>query len=159
MKRMVMGAAAAGLGVGVARWLRSRERGGPARDREAAERWNWVTVNCPPEKVMPEGRLPVPLAELGDAIEVRTREAPGGKGTELGARPRTPAATTGTGGLITRLAGEDPRQPIRKALRDAKSLAETGEVLLPDRPGTDRPTMTGKIFDVVTRRASGEGRL
>ncbi|MEU9836934.1 hypothetical protein AB0D67_35805 [Streptosporangium sp. NPDC048047] len=85
MKRMVMGAVAAGLGIGVGSWLRWREQAGTARNREAAERWNRVTV-------------------------------------------------------------------------DAESLVETGEVPQPDRPGTDRPTVTGEVSDAVTRRADGEGR-
>jgi hypothetical protein len=33
-------------------------------------RWHTVTINRPPEEVAPDGRLPQPIAELGDQVEV-----------------------------------------------------------------------------------------
>jgi hypothetical protein len=59
----------------------------------APDRWHTVTVNHPPEVVAPDGQLPEPLAGLGDAVEVQVRPAPGGRGTELAARPRTSCAS------------------------------------------------------------------
>jgi hypothetical protein len=58
-----------------------------------------VTVNKPADAVAPDGVLPPPLAELGDAVEVRITPAPDGKGTELAARLRgdEPPATARLG--------------------------------------------------------------
>ncbi|WP_405147571.1 hypothetical protein OG589_08115 [Sphaerisporangium sp. NBC_01403] len=157
MKRAVLGAMMlGGAGLGVMRWLTSRQT--KARARREASRWLMVTINRRPEEVVPDGRLPEPLARLGETIEVQVREAPGDRGTELGARPVTPAPT-GVDEVMARLAGEDPRQAVRRALRESKCLIETGEVLRPDEPPTTRPTPTGRLADLAAQRAGGEGRL
>ncbi|TDB88966.1 hypothetical protein E1264_09760 [Actinomadura sp. KC216] len=125
------------------------------RSRQAGtgeSRWLVVTVNCPPERL---SELPEPLALLGDEVETRVAAAPGDRGTELAARISRP----GSPGLVARLGGADSRQAVRSALRDAKSLLETGEVLRPDSPPTTRPTVRGKVVELATRRAAGEGRL
>ncbi|GAB2602502.1 hypothetical protein GCM10027168_39470 [Streptomyces capparidis] len=131
---------------------------GRAAGQEDADRWLVVTVEGPPEAVMPGRTPPEPLAALGDRVEVRVRPAPGGRGTELAARPRVPVPT-GAAGVAARLGGDDPRQAVRSALRDAKSLLETGEVIEPAPPGTDRETPGGKIVGLAARRAGGEGVL
>jgi hypothetical protein len=64
----------------------------------------------------------------------------------------------GAAGLPARLSGNDPRQRVRAALRDAKSLIETGEVVKPDDP-TIHPTPTGRLFDFAAALAGKEGRL
>ncbi|MBW8483614.1 hypothetical protein [Actinomadura parmotrematis] len=149
-------AATAAAGAGAAAWWLKSRSGAP----ENAERWLVVTVNRPPGELAaglapaPLARLPEPLAELGDDIVVEVRPAPGGKGTELAARLRDPRRA----GVVDRVRGNDPRQQVRSALRDAKSLLETGEVLLPDLP-TTRPTPVGEVLELATRRAGGEGRL
>ncbi|MFC9975106.1 hypothetical protein ACFVH6_29815 [Spirillospora sp. NPDC127200] len=151
MKRTVAGAAvAAGLGAVAARRLLARASAAGRDDG----RWLVVTVQCPPE-ALSEGDLPAPLARLGDKIEVRVAPAPGGRGTELAARPLEP----GPSGPAARLAGDDPRQPVRQALREAKSLIETGEVMWADGPAAGRAAPGGKIIELATRRAGGEGRL
>lgn len=99
--------------------------------------------------------IPAPLAKLADHVEIRTSPAPGGKGTELAARLRESTAA----GTLKRLTGDDPRQRVRRALREAKSLIETGEILQADAPPTTRPTPGGKLVGLATRRAGGEGRL
>ena len=43
--------------------------------------------------------------------------------------------------------------------RQAKQLAETGEVLEPDTPPTSRRTLPNLPLELATRRARGEGRL
>lgn len=68
--------AGVGAGVLVARRMTTRQVGDGAA-RVARDRWHSVTVNRPPEEVAPEGRLPEPLAGLGDAVEVRLRPARG----------------------------------------------------------------------------------
>jgi hypothetical protein len=116
-----------------------------------------VTVNKPASEVAPDGVLPPPLAELGDAVEVRVTPAPGGKGTELAARPRDgepPPATA-------RLGDRDQRQDVRSALRRSKQLLEVGEILRvgPQPAGHRAPTPAGKALDAITRRADREGVL
>jgi len=78
-------------------------------------RWLTVTVNAPPDKV--EAPLAAAVAELD--VEIRLAEVPGGRGTEAGARLRDGSAGPAP---VRRLAGEDPRQDVRRALRDMKSL-------------------------------------
>ncbi|MFD2763463.1 hypothetical protein [Micromonospora eburnea] len=104
-------------------------------------RWQVVTVAGRPEDVLPPGRWPEPLRRLDGAVEVYARPAPGGRGTELAARPlggelRLP-------GLAAHLVGDDPGRFLRQALREAKQLAETGEVLRADRSRLDRPGVAG----------------
>lgn len=132
------------------------ERNG--HEREDASRWRVVTIYRKPDEVAPEGRLPEPLAQLGDAIEVQIREAPGDKGTELAARLRMPEPS-GLTGTPARISGKDPRQAVRSALRESKQLVETGEVLKADTPPTTKPTIRGLPIDLAGRRAGGEGRL
>jgi hypothetical protein len=155
--RRVVVLAGVGAGMIVGGRMASRQVGDGAA-RVARDRWHTVTVNRPPEEVAPEGRLPEPLAGLGHAVEVRLRPAPGGRGTELAARPGT-GAPSGLGGAVARVAGNDPRQAVRAALRQAKQLAETGEVLEPDTPPTTRRTLRSLPLELATRRAGGEGRL
>lgn len=129
-------------------------------DAEPRSRWRSVTINKSPTDVMPHGQVPGPLAALGDRVEVQVREAPGGKGTELAARLRQPEPA-GPGSLVARVAGDDPRQHVRTALREAKQLIEVGEVLKVDPAphGHRTASPTGKLVDAATRRAGGEGVL
>jgi hypothetical protein len=137
----LLGIVGVGAGVAMARRV--------ASGADRASRWLAVTVNA---QVTVE-QLPEPLRRLGDQVEVRVRPAPGDRGTEVLARPTRPVPVGG------RLRGSDPRPAVRRALREAKSLLETGEVLRPSRPGSDRPTLPGRLLDVVIGRAQGEGRL
>ncbi|CAM5693772.1 hypothetical protein [Streptomyces fumanus] len=134
-----------------------KARSGRTADDRAGDRWLTVTVNRPLAEVSPDD-LPEPLAAFPGKIEVRVRPAPGDRGTELAVRP-VQVPTAGQTSLPARLAGEDPRQELRLALRRAKALLEAGEVLLPDAPPTTRPTPGGKLVEMVTRRAGGEGVL
>jgi hypothetical protein len=114
-----------------------------------------VTVLCEPLDIDP-GQLPVPLAELGDQIEVQVRPAPGGKGTELRARLREPSSS---GPAPARLSGTDPQSDLRSALRRAKQLIEVGEVLRVDpAPHGERPsTPGGLLLEAWTRVAPKAG--
>ncbi|MDX3452193.1 hypothetical protein PV396_09620 [Streptomyces sp. ME02-8801-2C] len=122
----------------------------------ADERWLKVTVNREPGD-MPADKLPSPLQDYGDRIETRVSAAPGDRGTELAVRLREPLPDV-MGSVPARLAGLDPRQDLRRALRDAKALLEGGEVLEPDEP-TTHDTPGGRLVGVLTRRARGEGVL
>ncbi|MDV6980021.1 hypothetical protein [Mycobacterium intracellulare] len=131
-----------------------------AGDGEPRSRWRSVTINKGAEEVMPDGRVPGPLAALGDRVEVQVHKAAGGKGTELAARLRQPEPS-GIGSVVARVSGDDPRQQVRAALRQAKQLIEVGEVLRvdPTPHGTRTATPTGKLVELATRRSGGEGVL
>jgi hypothetical protein len=147
MNRSAMTAlATAGAGIAAAVWMYGRRRGRPVLA---------VTINRPLEEVVPDGRLPDLLSELTYIADVRVRAAPGAKGTEVLARLRE---SLPAGAAIRRLTGDDPRQPVRAALRDTKALLETGEVVRPEPP-TTHPTPAGRAMGVLTRRAREEGRL
>jgi hypothetical protein len=111
--------------------------GGPASG------WLVVTVLCEPTEI-DTAKLPVPLAELGDDIEVRVRAAPDDKGTELSARLRERVRK---GTARSRLSGQDPEAELRSALRRAKQLIEVGEVLAVDpAPHGERTATPGGIL-------------
>ena len=148
-----MVAAATAGGIAARRMLATR---GPAipmmpgRKREPG--WLVATVYRSPTDIAPEGHLPEPLERLGDAVDVQIRPAPGDRGTELSARPRLAAHGT-------RAATRDAWRTVRLALRDAKQLCETGEVLQPDSPPTTRKTVFNRPLAYATRHAREEGRL
>ena len=129
-------------------------------DAEPRSRWRSVTINRGPDEVMPGGRVPAPLAPLGDAVEVQVRPAPGGKGTELAARLRGDGPT-GPRPVHSSGTGDDPREQLRSALRQAKQLIEVGEVLRVDPPphGHRPSTPGGKLVESATGHAGGEGLL
>jgi hypothetical protein len=151
-------AAGVGLGATVARKRIVGKRSGSRPEGEDGNRWLAVTVNRSPDQVGGLDDLPGPLTELGDRVEVRIRPASGDKGTELAARLRQPPPAGATG-VAARVAGEDPRQRVRQALRDAKAIIETGEVLKADPDPSAHPGPAGKLLQAATRRARGEGRL
>jgi hypothetical protein len=132
-----------------------RARKGHAR----TDRWHVVTVNRPPDEVLPGGRRPEPLSELGDAVDVRAVPAPGDRGTELGARLREGASLPPPRDDGATVDGNEPRQRVRTALRNSKQLLETGEILRPDNLGTARTTLLNLPLTIATRVARGEGIL
>lgn len=120
-----------------------RHRGRPPRAAPDPRpgRWQVVTVAGRPEDVLPPGRWPEPLRRLDGAVELSARPAPGGRGTELAVRPLGGEPTLP--GLAAHLVGDDPGRFLRQALREAKQLMETGEVLRADRSRLDRPGTAG----------------
>ncbi|TQM13291.1 hypothetical protein [Pseudonocardia kunmingensis] len=146
----------AGVGVAGARAVR-RTMSGPHRGDDAAthNRWLVVTVLRSPDEVVSDGTLPAPLAQLGDLVEVQVRPAPGDKGTELAARLTGGGPTS----AAARVQGKDPRQRVRAALREAKSILEVGEIVRPDAPPTTHPGPGGRLVGKATDIAQGEGRL
>jgi hypothetical protein len=113
---------------------------GPGRS-DRTDRWHVVTVNLPPDQVSTDDVAPPPLRDMA-GIEVRMQPAPGARGTEIAVRS--------TGADVAEL---------RRALREAKSLLETGDVLLPDAPSTTEPTTLNEPLRTVTEHARDEGRL
>lgn len=146
----------AGVGVAGVRAVR-RTMSGPRRgdDEATRNRWLAVTVFRSPDEVVHDGTLPAPLAELGDLVEVQVRPAPGDKGTELAARLTGRGPTSAS----ARVQGKDPRQRVRAALREAKSILEVGEIVRPDAPPTTHPGPGGRLVGKATDIAQGEGRL
>ncbi|MCD0445053.1 hypothetical protein LO763_15660 [Glycomyces sp. A-F 0318] len=147
------------VGVAILRFmLRAVERRIAARGTrpasDPAERWLAVTVNAAPETVAADPQV----RRLQDVpgLKVRLTPAPGGRSTEIAAR-FTGDALAGRTGPLSRIAGRDPRQPVRRALRNTKSMLETGEVLRtePTRPRTPG----GRFMAALARRSGGEGRL
>ena len=151
---------AGGAAVVLVRQLQRRAAGSAGEAAEPRSRWRAVTISRSPDEVMPDNRVPDPLAELGDLVEVEVRPAPGGKGSELRARLRSPEPA-GVASAAARLSGDDPRQRVRAALREAKQLIEVGEVLRVDPAphGRRTPTPAGAIVEAATKRAGGEGLL
>jgi hypothetical protein len=147
---------AARAGGSVVRRVRSvldpSDAGSSGAAEAPASRWLVVTVARDPADVDP-GRLPAPLADDGDRIELRVRPAADAKGTELAARLRTDAAPGGR--------HDDPVGELRSALRRAKQVIEVGEVLAVDPTPHGRRTATpgGPGLEAVTRRADKAGVL
>jgi hypothetical protein len=153
--RAVLLAAVAGGGVVTSRALARRsgqQRGGTSKQ----QRWHALTVNLPLADVAPGGRLPAPLAALTD-VDVQLREAPGGKGTEIAVRLLS--EPTGASAVAVRVTGKDPRHAVRRALRETRSLLETGEVLQPDAPSTTRRTLLSRPLQYATAHGREEGLL
>ncbi|MET8615189.1 hypothetical protein [Streptomyces misionensis] len=153
-----MGTEALGAAVSAARRAGEAIRPGTSHAGESERRWHVMTVCASAEEVAPGGKPPEPLARLGDAVDTRLRPAPGERGTELACRlhDKEHAGPQGNAEPVT---GHATVQELRTALRQAKALVETGEILLPDRPSTNRPTVTGRPLDKLIEKARGEGRL
>jgi hypothetical protein len=135
------------------RWALNRF-GGPGHAGKGPDPTDWrlVTVNRPPGELT--APWPAPLTGWEPPLRIETRPAPGDRGTELAAR-LTDASTTPPPGLD----GDTPVQMLRSALRRAKQLLETGEILRSDRAfGTSSPTPLNKPLRAVTERAGGVGR-
>ena len=129
-----------------------------AQKKVSQERWRAVTVLASPDVISRDGEYPAPLQAVAEFLDVRTSPAPDGVSTELRARLK-PAKTAAEG--IRKLTGLAPESAIRTALRDAKQIVETGEVLrvLP-RPEGHRPaTPGGVLVDLAEQRAKGKGVL
>lgn len=146
----VVGVAAAGL---VARELvkKKQEYDGDGRHPEG---WKAVTV-LGDQSEFSQGGYPEPLERLRDVLEVRLATAPGDKGFEVHARLRPDADPKSV------IGDDDPDQALRVALRDAKQLFETGEILRakPRPHGKRKATLFGAAVDKAEDEAKGEGVL
>ncbi|WP_132436117.1 MULTISPECIES: hypothetical protein [unclassified Rathayibacter] len=134
----------------VARTLVKKERESDG-DGAHPQGWKAVTVLGDAEDFA-VGGYPEPLARLAELLEIRIDPAPGDKGFEVHARVRE-GADAGV--------GDDPGKALRAALRDAKQIFETGEVLrATPRPHGERPrTLLGGAVDKAEDEAKGEGVL
>jgi hypothetical protein len=152
--RALIFATAAGSGAAATgALLNRRQNHGEARSR-SGRRWHTITVNRDIGEVTPGGRLPRPLADLTD-VEVNVRRAPGSRGTEIAVR----LLAGDPSDIMARFTGNDPRHAVRRALRESRSLLETGEILLPDAPSTTRRTLLNKPLEYATTHGREEGLL
>ncbi|GGQ75200.1 hypothetical protein GCM10010166_51440 [Couchioplanes caeruleus subsp. azureus] len=115
---------------------RSRPRAGEAARRHV------ITVFRPFDELT-AAQLPGSLTELGDAVEVSLRAAPGGRGTEI----------------AVAAVGDTSPERIRRALRETRSLLEAGDVLLPGGPPTTEPTPLNRPLRAATRHGREGGLL
>lgn len=142
MRGLTATTVAAGVGVAVAV---TRKRAHRRRDEPG--RWLSVTVNTSPERIGGAQPLPEPLERLADRVEIRIRPAAGDWGTELSARPRESDP------------GSDALAEVRSALRQAKSIIETGEVLQADARPSAHPGPAGRLLRLADKASGGKGRL
>lgn len=134
------GAALAG-GVAAVRLILARQQRRRPASADGGHRWHVLTAYRPFDDV--DGNLPDVLAGRRDELEVQLRPAPGDRGTEIAARATGPAVTD---------------DDVRRALREARSLLEVGEVLRPGGPTTE-PTPLNRPLRAVTARGREKGLL
>ncbi|MFC7011433.1 hypothetical protein ACFQMH_06815 [Streptomyces viridiviolaceus] len=136
-----MGTETLGAAVSAARRAGEAIRSGASHAGETEPRWHVMTVCTSAEEVAPGGKLPEPLARLGDAIDTELRPAPGERGTELASRLHD-KEHAGLRGTAERVTGHDTVQELRTALRQAKALRRCSP---PTRrpPGGWVPTSAG----------------
>lgn len=144
--------AAGAAAVGGALAARSRRR-----RVEPDTRWHVLTVHKPLDELR-AAPLPEPLTRLGDAVQVELRPAAGDKGTEIAVRLRE-GDPSGLSAAFDRIADRDPRHAVRRALREAKCLIETGEVLEPDARPSNRRTILNRPLEYATGHGREEGLL
>jgi|SRR4051794_38846256 hypothetical protein len=146
----VAGVAAVGL---VAREL-VREKHDSDGDGKHPEGWKAVTI-LGDSAAFQAGGYPEPLRRIADALELRLDPAPGDKGFEVHARLRDGADVKAV------IGDDDPEQALRAALRDAKQVFETGEVLraTPRPHGHRKTTLLGAAVDKAEDEAKGGGVL
>jgi hypothetical protein len=144
---------AAGVTAGLVARKLVREKRESDGDGRHPDGWKAVTILGDPAAF--ETSHPEPLKRIAGVLELRLSPAPGGKGFEVHARLRDGADVKSVVG------DDDPEQALRAALRDAKQVFETGEVLrATPRPHGKRPkTLLGKTVDKAEDEAKGEGVL
>lgn len=145
---------AASVTVGLVTRALVRDKHDTDGDGRHPEGWKAVTI-LGDAAAFSENGYPEPLQRLADVLEIRLDSAPPDKGFEVHARLRDGADAKAV------LGDEDPDQALRTALRDAKQLIETGEILrATPRPHGHRPTtLLGAAVDKAEDDAKGEGVL
>jgi hypothetical protein len=158
VKRIILFTAGAfAIAIVARRFVVSRQ---PSTSELEGSRWRTVTILRTEGQIAPDGVLPQPLLMLGNLVDVKMSAAPGERGTELSARLRE-SEPHGVAGFVQRARGTDPRQAVRRALRESKQLLEAGEIIRgnPQAQGHRPATPGGGVVDLLARRADGEGVL
>jgi hypothetical protein len=137
--KLIVAAAASATAATVVTVARKRRAG--ARDHD--DRPHVITVHRPYDDLAGD-QIPGSLTELGEAVEIKLRPAPGDRGTEISVRARDASVTTGQ---------------IRRALRETRSLVEVGDVLLPSGPPTTQPTLFNRALRTATQHGREGGLL
>ncbi|CAH0140227.1 hypothetical protein [Microbacterium foliorum] len=145
---------AASVAVGLVTRVLVRDKHDTDGDGRHPEGWKAVTI-LGDAAAFSENGYPEPLQRLADVLEIRLDPAPADKGFEVHARLRDGADAKAV------LGDEDPDQALRTALRDAKQLIETGEILraTPRPHGHRSTTLLGAVVDKAEDDAKGEGVL
>ena len=145
-----VGAAAVAAGLVTQALVRKRAESGVGGRHP--DGWKAVTI-LGDSADFAQGGYPAPLQRVAGALEIRMEAAPGDRGFEVHARVRD--------GADVSVLGDKPDHALRAALRDAKQLFETGEILQPvPRPHGHRPpTLFGAAVDAAEREAKGGGVL
>ncbi|MEU4564219.1 hypothetical protein AB0F72_38050 [Actinoplanes sp. NPDC023936] len=108
------------------------------------QRRHVITIYRPLSELESE-QLPGSLREITGDVEITLRPAPGDRGTEIAVRiPEGSKITEGQ---------------VRAALRETRSLLETGDVLLPSGPATTVKTLTNRPLQTATRHGREGGLL
>ncbi|WP_144872467.1 hypothetical protein [Microbacterium sp. 1.5R] len=146
--------AAAGVAAGLVARKLVRERKESDGDGRHPEGWKAVTVMGDADALR-RGDYPEPLRRIAHVLDVRVDPAPADKGVELHARVRPDLQTADVFG------DESPDQALRAALRDAKQLIETGEILraTPRPHGHRSVSLFGAAVDRAEADAKGRGVL
>jgi len=145
---------AAGVAAGLVARSLIRKKSASDGDGRHPQGWKSVTI-LGDSAAFVASEYPEPLKRIAEVLELRVDPAPGDKGFEVHARLRDGANARSV------IGDDDPDQAVRVALRDAKQVFETGEILrATPRPHGHRPrTLLGKAVDKAENEAKGEGVL
>lgn len=138
-------------GVGnLARGAKDRIEGAVTPGADPGE-WLAVTALTDPETLR-DGGLPAPLDAVRDRVQVEVGTAPAGKGTEISARI-VPSGDDAS--------DQDLHRRLRVALRESKSLLETGRVIRvdPQPAGRRGTTPAGAGIDSAQAHGREQGVL
>ena len=89
---------------------------------------------------------------------LRLRPAPGDRGTELHVRVVFDQPGGPVGAAVGAVAGEDPDQLVRQALRQVKQVLEAGEAIRVAGQPAGRQGVDAAATDVIDRRLAAGGR-
>ena len=97
-------------------------------------------------------------ADVANSGEVTFTPAPGGRGTEVRVRLdyRPPGGSAGV--VLARVAGEEPDQQVREALRNLKQVLECGEIIAVDEQVSARGPAQKRLTRFARRRLATGGR-
>ncbi len=137
-------------GKGISHWVAKAPAG-------KSVEWDAEIVEDRPDELISWRSLPE--SQIPNSGEVRFREAPVGRGTEVHVVMRAEPPAGAVGNVVAMLFGDSPDQEVREALRRFKQMIETGEVATTKgQPSGRAETADDKgTADGSTLSAGGEG--